>query len=137
MSVSWFRAPRAAAILELVREYQVEENVPADDVLRDVHEKYGKTDSVIRGFRAREDMTQIQLAKKLGVTQGGSLEDGEWQASRRQGDGPPAGEGVQYGLPGIYIETHSQGVPLRPFDLPQVLRKPLPECLLKFVIRQS
>jgi DNA-binding XRE family transcriptional regulator len=63
-------APRAAAILELVREYQVEENVPADDVLRDVHEKYGKTGSVIRGFRAREDMTQIELAKKLSVAQG-------------------------------------------------------------------
>ncbi len=63
-------APRAAAILELVREYQVEENVPADDVLREVHEKYGKTGSVIRGFRAREDMTQIELARKLGVTQG-------------------------------------------------------------------
>jgi len=63
-------APRAAAILELVREYQVEENVPADEVLRDVHGKYGKTGSVIRGFRAREDMTQIELANKLGVTQG-------------------------------------------------------------------
>ena len=63
-------APRAAAILELVREYQVEENVPADEVLRDVHEKYGKTGSVIRGLRAREDMTQIDLAKKLSVTQG-------------------------------------------------------------------
>ena len=63
-------APRAAAILELVREYQVEENVPADDVLREVHEKYGKTGSVIRGFRAREEMAQIELARKLGVTQG-------------------------------------------------------------------
>jgi ribosome-binding protein aMBF1 (putative translation factor) len=63
-------APRAAAILELVREYQVEENVPADDVLRDVHEKYGKTGSVIRGFRAREDMTQIELARQLRITQG-------------------------------------------------------------------
>jgi DNA-binding XRE family transcriptional regulator len=63
-------APRAAAILELVHEYQVKENVPADDVLRDVYKKYGKTGSVIRGFRAREDMTQTQLARKLGVTQG-------------------------------------------------------------------
>jgi len=62
--------PRAAAILELVREYQVEENVPADEVLRDVYKKYGKTGSVIRGFRAREDMTQIELARKLDVTQG-------------------------------------------------------------------
>ena len=53
-----------------MREYQVEENVPADEVLRDVHEKYGKTGSVIHGFRAREDMTQIELANKLGVTQG-------------------------------------------------------------------
>jgi DNA-binding XRE family transcriptional regulator len=63
---------RAAAILELVREYQVDvdENVPADAVLNDVYKKYGKTGSVIRGFRAREDMTQLELAKKLGVTQG-------------------------------------------------------------------
>jgi DNA-binding XRE family transcriptional regulator len=63
-------APRAAAILELIHEYQVEENIPADEVLGDVYRKYGKTGSVIRGFRAREDMTQIQLARKLGVTQG-------------------------------------------------------------------
>ena len=61
---------RAAAILELVREYRVAENVPADEVLNDVYKKYGKTGSVIRGFRAREDMTQIELAKKLGVAQG-------------------------------------------------------------------
>jgi DNA-binding XRE family transcriptional regulator len=61
---------RAAAILELVREYQVEENVPADEVLRDAYKKYGKTGPVIRGLRAREDMTQIELARKLGVTQG-------------------------------------------------------------------
>jgi ribosome-binding protein aMBF1 (putative translation factor) len=66
-------APRAAAILELVREYQVEENVPADEVLREVHEKYGKTGSVIRGLRAREDMKQIELARKLRVTQGDLL----------------------------------------------------------------
>lgn len=62
--------PRAAAILELLREYQVEENVPADEVLGDVYRKYGKTGSVIRGLRAREDMTQIELARKLSVTQG-------------------------------------------------------------------
>ena len=63
-------ASRVAALLELVHESQVEENVPADDVLRDVYRKCGKTGSVIRGLRAREDMTQIQLARKLGVTQG-------------------------------------------------------------------
>jgi DNA-binding XRE family transcriptional regulator len=65
-------APRAAAILELVREYRVEDDeiVPADEVLKDVYKKYGKSGSVIRGYRAREGMTQIGLAKKLGVTQG-------------------------------------------------------------------
>jgi plasmid maintenance system antidote protein VapI len=62
--------PRAAAILELVHEYRIEANVPAGEVLKDVYKKYGKTGAVIRGFRAREDMTQIELARKLGVTQG-------------------------------------------------------------------
>jgi hypothetical protein len=36
---------RPAAILELLREYQVEENVSVDEVLRDVCRKYGKTGS--------------------------------------------------------------------------------------------
>lgn len=65
-------APRAAAILELVRDYRVEEEktVPADEVLKDVYKKYGKAGAVIRGCRARNGMTQIVLAKKLGVTQG-------------------------------------------------------------------
>jgi hypothetical protein len=57
-------APCVAAIRELVRKYkvEVEENVPADEVLKDGYKKYGKTGSVIRGCRAREDMMQIELA---------------------------------------------------------------------------
>jgi plasmid maintenance system antidote protein VapI len=70
--------------MELVREYQVEENVPADEVLRDVYKKSGKTGSVIRGFQAREDMTQIELARKLGVTQGdlSKMENGKRPISK-------------------------------------------------------
>jgi DNA-binding XRE family transcriptional regulator len=89
-------SPRAAAILELVREYQVgvDRNVPADEVLKDVYKKYGKTGSVIRGFRAREDMTQIKLAKKLGVTQG--------DLSKMENDNRPVGKEIARRLAKVF-----------------------------------
>lgn len=70
-----FRLPRekARTLLKLIQEYEVEADdealIPADEVFRDVHKKYGKAGSLLRGLRAREELTQVELAEKLGVPQ--------------------------------------------------------------------
>jgi DNA-binding XRE family transcriptional regulator len=65
---------RAAAILELLRDYQIEEEeektVPPSEAFKDLYNKYGKSGSIIRGYRAQRGLTQFALAKNLGVTQG-------------------------------------------------------------------
>jgi len=44
--------------------------VPADEVFSGLHAKYGKPGTVLRGFRARDGLTQVALASRLGVPQG-------------------------------------------------------------------
>lgn len=46
-----------------------DELIPADEVFKKLHQKYGKVGTTIRGFRAREGMTQVELAKKLNIRQ--------------------------------------------------------------------
>jgi len=46
-----------------------EELVPADEVFKDIHKKYGKQGANIRGFRFRDNLTQAELAKKLNILQ--------------------------------------------------------------------
>ena len=70
-----FLVPRKAAegVIELLHPYVQDAEpsaVPADTVLARQFAKYGKPGTVLRGFRARQDMTQQQLAKALSVTQG-------------------------------------------------------------------
>ncbi len=66
-----FRLPRgrARAVLKLVRELASDELVPAEEVFKDLHKKYGRPGSVLRGLRAREGLTQVELAEKVGVPQ--------------------------------------------------------------------
>lgn len=45
------------------------ELVPADEVFKDLHAKYGKIGSVLRGYRFRDNITQAELAKKLDILQ--------------------------------------------------------------------
>lgn len=66
-----------AQLLTLLKKLQDEaieeddrETIPADEVFAELYEKYGKVGSTIRGCRARDGMTQAELAKKLGVYQG-------------------------------------------------------------------
>jgi len=69
-----FVVPRKAAqgVAELLRPYATQESdsVSADEVFSEQHAKHGKAGTVLRGLRARDELTQVQLAKKLGVTQG-------------------------------------------------------------------
>jgi len=48
--------------------YMVQYLIPADEFFKEIDQKYGKIGAIVRGYRYRDDMTQVQLAKKLGVT---------------------------------------------------------------------
>ncbi len=80
-----FLVPKKAAegVIELLRPYALEEsNEPRSDeprlrefrsseeVFAGLHAKYGRAGTVLRGFRAREGLTQQRLAEKIGATQG-------------------------------------------------------------------
>jgi len=62
----------AAGVVELLRPYVSSDgkSVSANEVLADQYARHGKPGTALRGFRAREGLTQQQLAKKIRVTQG-------------------------------------------------------------------
>lgn len=70
-----FVIPRrmSAQLLKFLTSIQIDENddtlIPADEVFKDLDQKYGKVGATIRGFRSRDDMTQAELAKKLNIRQ--------------------------------------------------------------------
>jgi len=70
-----FLLPRKSALelFELLKPFQVsidgDELIPADEVFKNLHQKYGKVGTTIRGFRSRDGMTQVELAKKLNIRQ--------------------------------------------------------------------
>jgi DNA-binding XRE family transcriptional regulator len=69
-----FLVPTAKAhgILRLIEEYRVDnddELVDAQDSFKDLNKKYTKAGALLQGFRLRDEMTQTQLAKKLGTSQ--------------------------------------------------------------------
>lgn len=61
-----YRIPRKVA-----EKYRVETEklVSAEEVFAGINEKYTKPGALLRGIRVRENLTQIELAKKLRVTQ--------------------------------------------------------------------
>lgn len=69
-SIIKFLVPRKA--LDQLKPYRIiideEESIPADVVFEKLYKKYGRVGAFIRGCRARDDMTQAELAKKLGIT---------------------------------------------------------------------
>ena len=63
---------KAHGILKLIEEYRVnndDELVDAQDSFKDLNDKYTKAGALLQGFRLRDDLTQTQLAKKLGTSQ--------------------------------------------------------------------
>jgi DNA-binding XRE family transcriptional regulator len=62
---------KANGILKLIEEYRVDENelVDAERAFEDLNEKYTKAGALLQGFRLRDELTQTQLAKKLGTSQ--------------------------------------------------------------------
>jgi DNA-binding XRE family transcriptional regulator len=69
-----FRLPKekARGLLRLIGDYEVEDDhqlLPANEVFKDLHKKYGKAGSILRGLRGREELTQDELAEKIGIPQ--------------------------------------------------------------------
>lgn len=57
---------------EVIEKYKVIEDQKKDkehDVFAQINEKYTKAGALLKGIRAREGLTQTQLAKKLKMTQ--------------------------------------------------------------------
>jgi ribosome-binding protein aMBF1 (putative translation factor) len=60
---------KAENIASLLTEYETEESVSMDEVFKDLLSKYGKVGSIIRGYRIREGLSQVELADKLSIRQ--------------------------------------------------------------------
>lgn len=62
---------KARGILSLIEEYQVTDNdlMDINHAFKSVNKKYTKPGAILQGFRLRDELTQTQLAKKLGTSQ--------------------------------------------------------------------
>lgn len=86
---STFRVPRAALnrVLEFLHEITTSDGtVSADDVFRDLDEKYGKSGAVLKGARLRLELTQKNLAEKTGIEQAdlSKMENGKISIGRER-----------------------------------------------------
>ncbi|MGA2655421.1 MAG: helix-turn-helix transcriptional regulator [Gammaproteobacteria bacterium] len=69
------RFHHAGVVYELPKKvaerYRVSTNntVNADEIFTEVNKKYTKPGALLRGLRARENLTQIEMADKIQVTQ--------------------------------------------------------------------
>lgn len=44
-------------------------NISADELFKEIDQKYGKAGVLLRGLRARENLSQVEFAKRINVTQ--------------------------------------------------------------------
>src|ERR1700688_4115660 len=69
-----FLVPTAKAngLLKLIEEYKVNKDselVDAENAFEDLNKKYTKAGALLQGFRLRDNLTQTQLAQKIGTSQ--------------------------------------------------------------------
>lgn len=66
-------ADKVKGLLILLDDYRVhdddEDTLSIEEAFVDLYKDIGKPAMLLRGFRKRDELTQIQLAKKLGTTQ--------------------------------------------------------------------
>lgn len=82
-----YLVPKAQAegLRKILTDYRiVEKYVSADAVFADLDQKFSKTGNVLAGFRLRDNLTQTQLAKKIGSSQSAiaAIENGRRKVGR-------------------------------------------------------
>lgn len=72
-NVKTFLVPRqkAQGILRLIEEYRIngDDLLDANEAFKDINKKYTKPGALLQGYRLRDEMTQVELAKKLHTSQ--------------------------------------------------------------------
>ena len=63
------RVGQVVRVLEKCAVEKEEDAVPAEELFRDLDNKYSRPGAVLQGARHKEGLTQVELAKKLGITQ--------------------------------------------------------------------
>lgn len=71
---------KAKGLESLLDDYRMDDFIPADEVFADLYSKYGRTGTAVRGFRVRDGLSQVELAKSLGCPQ--SWVSG-WESGKR------------------------------------------------------
>ena len=56
-------------IIETKKSVERQKNISADEVFRDMDKKYGEAGALLRGLRSRENLSQVEFAKRIKVTQ--------------------------------------------------------------------
>ncbi len=56
-------------VLETKRSIERLGNTPVDQIFKEMDQKYGEAGALLRGLRSREDLSQVEFAKKIKVTQ--------------------------------------------------------------------
>jgi DNA-binding XRE family transcriptional regulator len=72
--------------IEVAERYRIKsDSISAERVFAEIDAKYSKPGALLRGIRAREDLTQSDMARKLKVTQSdiSQMENGRRKVGRK------------------------------------------------------
>jgi len=67
-----YAIPKSVAknyIVETKKPIERAGNVSADDIFKDMDKQYSEAGALLRGLRARENLSQVEFAKKIKVSQ--------------------------------------------------------------------
>ncbi len=75
-----------AALRRFGRPVSEVESVAADEVFKELDQKYGRVGAILRGLRVKENLTQKELAEKTGIEQGdlSKMESGKLSIGRER-----------------------------------------------------
>ena len=67
-----YAIPKSVAkkyIIETKKPVERKGNISADELFKETDQKYGEAGALLRGLRARENLSQVEFAKRIKVTQ--------------------------------------------------------------------
>lgn len=56
-------------IIETKKPAVLKSNISANELFKEIDQKYGEAGALLRGLRARENLSQVEFAKRIKVTQ--------------------------------------------------------------------